>query len=804
MSMVTATARGLLPGLLVLSCILLWYRSSAGTWLLPSYWSPALLLDLQWWFAGALLAAVLLYLLRPRQARVLLLCAALLYLVQGIGWVVSVVTLLFFVAAWCLGRGLLLVVFPQASIAGFTLPLLPGLVLQLGIFGTLLHVPLNFPVLHLLLLLLPLVLLWRPAQRQELLQPLLACGDSSRNLLDRIPYVPCVLLLSLLAAVARYVLFPSVSGDDNAVHLRLWTELSWLHEYSFNVQEQIWSVAPFAVDLLHAVISLAATGDARGALNLVLYLLLLRQLWCVAGYWQLAPTSRLLLLALFASTPLLANLLLTLQTELFMALLASSGLRLLLACRSWYSAESLALAATAALACASKLPGAVLGLLLLLPALWLLWPLHLNDAARHGRRSIGVAAAFLLACAAVALHSYGVAWGVTGNPLFPLYNGIFQSPWNDPVNFSDGRWQPGFSLTSYWNVFFATSQHYESQDFVAGFQYLFLLPLGFVLLLRRLPGRHTWALGLPLFGFGLVMFANTQYWRYLFPVMPLATLAMAPLLMTPGQLPWQRGVATAAMLCCLSLNLWFLPGISYLMALPPGQVYTEAGRAAATLRYLPEKAFSAQLSSSAPGSTVLYQTERPFGAVLRGEPWYPMWYAPRRRDLATSIRSSAQLQQALQAEGITHVIWNFERLGATNSGTDLLREFLSLHGLPLRESAGVVLFALADAEPVYGAIWQGNEMLDTTPRLLHEAAAAGHTALRASGRFTCSDLAATIVLNLAWSDGTHTWRFLPCSAATLQYREALAVPPGAEKAGLTLFIQGSGTVTAENLTLELH
>src|SRR5690606_38852760 len=124
----------------------------------------------------------------------------------------------------------------------------------------------------------------------------------------QVPFAWYALLVILLGATARYALFPSIGGDDNALHLRLWTELAWRHYYSFDFKAQVWSVAPFALDLLHAVPSLVAGADARGSLNLALYLLLLRQLWCILAGWGLRPADSLLLLTLFVSTPLTGNL----------------------------------------------------------------------------------------------------------------------------------------------------------------------------------------------------------------------------------------------------------------------------------------------------------------------------------------------------------------------------------------------------------------------------------------------------------------------------------------------------------------
>src|SRR5690606_20282233 len=98
----------------------------------------------------------------------------------------------------------------------------------------------------------------------------------------------------------------------------------------FDVHNQIWSVAPFAVDLLHAGLSLLAGADARSAMNLGLALLLLLLMARIMQHWLLPARVQWLLMVLMASTPMLGNLLLSLQTELLLAVVALAGLRLVL------------------------------------------------------------------------------------------------------------------------------------------------------------------------------------------------------------------------------------------------------------------------------------------------------------------------------------------------------------------------------------------------------------------------------------------------------------------------------------------
>jgi len=790
-----------LPLLLLLSLPAVLLGIHANTPQLPLYWRSEVLHDALWWSGGFLALGTACHLLRPGRAHQLMLAAAAVYLVKGTGWDICLATLLFFLASWCQGRATLLLLLPGAQVRIHSIPLIIGLLQQLALFGALIHLPVNTPLLYQALLALPLLLLLHRPQRRELAGCIADLLLSPQAELRRIPFPLYAVLLTLVTAVARYAFFPSISGDDNALHLRMWTELSWLQFYSFDFSSQIWAVAPFALDLMHAIVSLAAHADARGALNLGLLTLLLRQLWCVLAHWGLLPQDRLLLLALFVSTPLLGNLLVTLQTELLLALLASIGVRLLLDMdNGWYSARSLGLLACAALACATKLPGAVLGTLLLLPLVWQVWPLQQAQWQAQSVRNRLLLPLWILAATFVALHSYAVAWHFTGNPLFPLYNGVFLSPYNDPVNFSDGRWLGGFSFSSYWSLFFTTSAHYESRDFVAGFQYLFLFPLGLVSLFRWLPARQAWALLLPLLGYGLVMFYSTQYWRYLFPALPLATLAMAPLLR--GELAsWQRGVAQGTLLVCLLLNLWFYPGISYLMAVPPGAVQSAQAREQATHQWLPEKALSMELNTLATQTRTLFDPDRPFGAMLQGEPWYPMWYAPRRRDLASSIRSAAELKQTLQAEGITHVIWTMSNPPAPGKGEQLMLDHLRQHGLPLRASGEVVLYALAAMPLDYQLHWEGAGSLPLESPTLELA---GKSALRLSGHFACSVDSSIIVADLSWNQDTATRRLLPCQDLDVDFSQAIPIPAGATQLVLKLFVNDGNPVVANELRMELH
>jgi hypothetical protein len=699
----------LMPGLLLLAAAMVLAGIAVNADGFPVYWSPQILLDDGWWCLGFIGVAVPLFLLFRQRSHLPLAAALALYLLTGAGATASLATLLLLGASWSLGHFLLRGMFPAQTRFGVAVPLLCGLVPQVAGFSLLVHVPVNTQGLYLLLQALPiLAFLASRSRRAALREELLNGWRGSAAYLQNLPFLYWALLLLLAGALGRHALIPSLFFDDNALHLRLWTELSFEHRAAFDVIPQVWAVAPFAVDLLHAIASLTVGADARAALNLLLFALLCRQFWGILVALRLSPRACALSTALFISTPMAGSLLLTLQTELFLALLATAGAQLLLRMpHLWCSTQMVGLIAVAALACATKLPGAVLGLLLLGAALVRHWPLRLDQWREQTPGSRRWLIAFILLGAVAALHSYVNAWWVTGNPLFPLYNALFHSPYFAASDFNDPRWMSGFTLHSYWDLFFTTSRHHEGLDFTAGFQYLALLPLGLLALGRRPAPRHAWLILLPLIGFGLMMFSATQYWRYLFPVAPLASVVIAILLFAPQrQTLARRGATIGVFLLCLVLNLTFYPGVNWLYEIPPGTAGTPAGNEQVVARFLPERALTEAVNRLAPGSRVLYYPEAPFGALLHGDPYYPMWYAPSRAERAGAVRSAAQLVEFLRDEGIRYVIWNMADPAVTPNPRWLLREHLRHQGQLVQQYGDVALYALpvSPLSPHAGAV----------------------------------------------------------------------------------------------------
>src|SRR4030095_8271864 len=135
----------------------------------------------------------------------------------------------------------------------------------------------------------------------------------------------------------------------------------------------------------------------------------------------------------------------------------------------------------------------------------------MSSIGRSAKLALGAAAIFLLPLLPVHVLMYRL----TGNPVFPLYNGLFKSPyWPQGVSF-DPRWGPhGIVETIAWPVFmFFRAARLSEYPFYSG-----RLSIGFVVaaliifLARR--ERAVWQLGLITVFSAIVWSASSGYVRY--------------------------------------------------------------------------------------------------------------------------------------------------------------------------------------------------------------------------------------------------------------------------------------------------
>jgi hypothetical protein len=530
--------------------------------------------------------------------------------------------------------------FRIASPSGIAIALMVGMACLMALVGWLLPFPIHHRAAYLAVAMVLVALRWRALR--DLLHPAMV---DARGVLSAHP--AWSILLAGAATIASLGLWmPSLNYDDNAVHLILQSQLLADGYYRLDVQTQSWAVAPWANNVLHAIAALFAGQEARAAVALLWLLLGMSGAWRLARAVGASPQVALAAAAVFAAQPLASYFTTTMQVDG-----ASAAVLLHLAAIA---------AMPAAVRPGAPLIGLIVGLLLalktsnliyLLPLLaWLCLSLPRGTRLRW----LGILVACLLP---VAGASYTYAWLVTGNPLFPFYNAVFQSPYYPLENFRDLKWMAGVSWRSLWDITFRTDAYGQFFPGAAGLAVLATLPA----LIADAVGRPQprW-LALWAFAAGAVLFWFMQYLRYLFPALAvlavLGTVALARFV--------DRRVFAAAAVTLVLADAMLMPTTSWIAReYHWAQLLREGPGARDDIvrKVIPERALLERAMAREPQACVLMSNPKaPFVGAGRGRAislhrrYDPeLW---RARNEAETDPSGGKWRALLARIGASHVI----------------------------------------------------------------------------------------------------------------------------------------------------
>ena len=450
-----------------------------------------------------------------------------------------------------------------------------------------------------------------------------------------------ITLLLLAGAVASLTLWlPSMGYDDNAFHLAMGEQLRDGHYYRMDASSQAWALAPWANDALHAVASLIAGTDARAAIAALWLLAGIAGAWRLAAALGASRATALAAAAVFASHPLTVYFGSTLQVDGAVA-------AILLHLSAEFVEHDGRLDSPVA-------TGVLLGLLaglkvsngvFALPFLgWFAWQAARTRQWRPALAMAGVAAL-------VGGSSYAYAWIVSGNPVLPLYNAVFESAYFPLENFRDPRWNAGIGWLTLWDLSAHTNRYGEVYRGAAGIAFLGSLPG--VLMQAWRGGIGRW-LAIGIFAAALLLFWQVQYFRYVFPcVAVLATLGIVAY----GRAFPPRLLATLVVLLVLGNLALFKTG-SWLLKNRPWGLLASEGKTALMAVKIPERVLLERLAAARPDACVLMtDPEAPFVAGV------PVAFTVHRYDkqleaeraLADRDPGGGRWQALLRRTGVTHV-----------------------------------------------------------------------------------------------------------------------------------------------------
>ncbi len=536
-----------------------------------------------------------------------------------------------------LALGSLLV--PARSIRESLVALLVGCALLAAAIGWLLPIGVHRFAIYASAALLLVV--WRRAELRQALAPFLGALREPCRLSWE-----AVLALLVIGYCATSAWLPTAQYDDLVYHLGLPAQLVEHGRYRFDPDSVAWALSPWAADVLQAAAQILAQAEARGAVDTLWFLAALALIWQMLAAAGVAAGWRWLAVALFASQPMSHALLHSMQTELPTA-------AVVLACAALLIDPGLVPDARRRLLVLAVLGGFLLAmkvstLAFLLPlAAWLLGTLRPLRATS--------AALALLLQVAVGGASYVYAWLISGNPVLPLLNDVFQSPDFPVTPVVDVRFEGLVAWTAPFDLVIDSDRFSEGMDGAGGFQWL----AGFLVLLLGIGDRRVRLLLLAGLGACLLLFLQMQYLRYLYPALALCTVVLAQLLAPETGRRWRRWLVLGLVLA----NVVAMSNTVWTVRDPPLAVWARYRDATPTeylRRVAPERLQIAHLRErhGRHFSVLMLGEVTPFGAEAAGQGFVNSWHDRQlhARLAAAATDASGGAYLALFEElGLTHV-----------------------------------------------------------------------------------------------------------------------------------------------------
>lgn len=513
-----------------------------------------------------------------------------------------------------------------------------------GLYGTLsglaAHYSINYPWVYGAVLLLPVVSSWK-----------LLCA-TLRSIIkwvnEDIKINDIIWQDTAITAVALYhmsvALMPEVMFDALAIHLFIPAHVFSNHQWAFNPDLYVWSVMPLLGDWIYTISYMLAGETGARLVNLGFILIscaVVRDLVVFSGGTERGARWAVLVIL---SIPLTYTVSSSLFIESIWTAFMVTGLYWMIRISTANHTDSEAL----------KTAGMMLGFasaakaitLTFFPSVFLLliykWKALIN--IQSGKSLIiGVLALIIFGCV-----PYVTAQYITGNPVFPYFNAVFNSPYYPNVNFNNPVFQAGLTWDLAYQMVFNSDRYIEGTVGASGFQWLTLLVPAMIAVLIK---RNKAGIALMMIGFLSlsVIFYSQSYIRYIYPIFCLFAALIGIGLSLSERYGWYtRGGYVLVASLTIGLNMLFITSGSWAYRDYPLHILSSES---ATRQYIvnrvPVRRAVALANALNTGNTPIAMFSQPFGAELTADALYPNWYNHRFNDGLRSVDSAQSFANLL-------------------------------------------------------------------------------------------------------------------------------------------------------------
>ncbi|OUU75627.1 MAG: hypothetical protein CBC29_04850 [Methylococcaceae bacterium TMED69] len=571
--------------------------------------------------------------------------ASTVVILAGAIWPVFV-TIWIAIASYLLGISFLRLLRTNVTKVTGTSAFLVGACLYGTVVGLAAHYPINYPGVYGVALTVPVLLGWRLilSAIQSLHKHLNASAET--KYLDL-----AIVLIGLVHFTVS--LMPEVGHDALAMHLFIPGHLVLRHEWGFNAETYVWAVMPALGDWLFSLGYMLAGEQAARLINVgFIFILswLIRDLALWAGAGEKAARWSVLL---FLSTPLTFTESSSLFIEgIWAAFIVGGSLSV------FKIGQSNGERAINILLAGIFLGGALAAKAVtftILPALFIVLVWHCRlwvKSELTGAILLGLA--LLMTIGSI---PYMTAWYLTGNPVFPFFNHIFQSSLYPAVAFDQsGIFAKGLTWDVLYQVTFHSQKFLESRMGAAGFQWILLFVPALLTLLAIRQRRGFILFSVAMLSVALT-FQSTAYLRYIFPAFAwvAAGVGVALSVWDTDSVRLKRFVYFI-MWSVILLNIVFFKSGTSFGQLSVQPLASKLGREVYLNSRVPIRNAVELVNKLNPSGSPVVVFSSPLAAGLNSDALYPNWYNHRFQRRVSETKTSEDIAQLMMEYGSDYVI----------------------------------------------------------------------------------------------------------------------------------------------------
>lgn len=575
-----------------------------------------------------------------------------------LGGIAPLVTVLYFAASsCCLG----ILILGALKVKAYQLTISDLFLIGAGCYGILIeflaYFPINTTSVYSIILLLPIVFLSNEKRGDfiDLLNKLkVSLGEI--NLLT-------IFVISLALTHYVYSFLPEFGYDALAFHLYIATTMKHQASWSFNPELYSWALMPMLGDWLYSCVYILS-GEVSARILNVLFILCAACIGCRFTRWMggNADSSKWAA-ALILSSPLVFAESGSLFVESIWSAYILAGLFFFIRPLTPKNDEIKIGFLFLAFAVSAK---AIT--LIWIPIFFILVGLNIKGVTwRINVKPYLIGLGFLIL---VGFVPYISSYLISGNPVFPFFNGVFKSPFYPEANFDNPLFKTAISWDFFYQITFNSKKYLEASAGAPGLQYLLVLPSALVLMVcqKNIKEMLVFLLSLSMIW---LTFQAQSYLRYIFPAFILLSaisgLAVADVKLSPIG---RRFILSSAVLS-IGINLILITSAGWHYRNVPYSVFfSELARNKYIEREAPIRNAIEYINVVNKPQSPVFLLSSPYGAGLKADYLVPNWYNAKFQAQINGVSSAKKFKDLMSAYGASYIVLE------ANWGSAKIREFV--------------------------------------------------------------------------------------------------------------------------------